>query len=116
MTSLWGVLRILNVAPTQLHPNLWTSLQAFKIICDIFKIIPTPQLFLFYYNSGPSTPVSWLSLSSRPESVWFVAFTTSYKFFKEKYLEPNGQDYFYNTKGQTKFPFHGTQNPSQIAA
>ncbi|KAL9324147.1 hypothetical protein ACSQ67_009004 [Phaseolus vulgaris] len=48
-----GVLRILNVAPTQLHPNLWTSLRAFKIICDIFKIIPTPQLFLFYYNSGP---------------------------------------------------------------
>jgi len=36
------VLRILNMAPTQLHPNSLASLQAFWIICDIFKIIPTP--------------------------------------------------------------------------
>jgi len=28
-----GVLQILNVAPTQLHPNSWVALQAFKAIC-----------------------------------------------------------------------------------
>jgi len=28
-----GVLRILNVVPTQLHPNCWGSLQAFRLIC-----------------------------------------------------------------------------------
>jgi len=68
-------------------PNSWACLQAFRIICDIFKIIPTPQSFLFYYNFRPSTSVSWLSLLSRPGSVWFAAFTTSYKFFKEKILK-----------------------------
>ena len=82
-----GVLRILNVAPTQLHPNSWAALQAFRVLCDIFKLIPTPQSFLFYYNFHLSTLVSWLSLSSRPGSICFVPFTTSYKNFEEKYFK-----------------------------
>ena len=28
-----GILRALNVAPTQLHPNSWAYLQAFRILC-----------------------------------------------------------------------------------
>ena len=79
-----GVLRILNVALTQLHPNSWVCLQAFRIIYDIFRIIPTPQSFLFYYKSPPSTPVSWLSLPSHSGSVQFAAFNTSYIFFLKK--------------------------------
>jgi len=43
-----GVLRILNVAPTQLHPKSWAALQAFRVLCDLFKLIPTPQAFLYY--------------------------------------------------------------------
>jgi len=31
-----GVLRMLNVAPTQLHLNNWGSLQAFSLICKVF--------------------------------------------------------------------------------
>ena len=31
-----GVLRVLNVAPSQLHPNSWASLQAFRLICECF--------------------------------------------------------------------------------
>ena len=97
-----GVLQILKVAPTQLHPNSWATLQVFCILCDIFKIIPTPQSF-----SRPSSPVSWLSLSSRPRSICFAPFTTSYKIFKEKYfkifVESNDRDYFYTTEGEQNF-------------
>ena len=28
-----GVRRVLNVAPTQLHPNSWVYLQAFHVLC-----------------------------------------------------------------------------------
>ena len=105
-----GVLRILNVRPTQLHPNSWAILQAFRILYRIFKLTPTPESFLYYYNTHPSTPVSWLSLSSRPGNVRFVAYTTSYKNFKENYfkvfVEPDDRDLFYNADGTTKFPFH----------
>lgn len=82
-----GVLRFLNVAPTQLHPNSWVSLQAFRVLCDLFKLIPTPESFLFYYNTRPNTPVSWLSLFNRSRNVQFAVFTTSYKFFKENIFQ-----------------------------
>jgi len=29
------------------HPNSWVTLQAFRIICDILKLLPTPQSFYF---------------------------------------------------------------------
>jgi len=82
-----GVLRILNVAPTQLHPNFRAALQAFRILYDIFNIIPTPQSFLFYYNFRMSSPMSWLSLTSRSGSIRFTPFTISYKNLKEKYFK-----------------------------
>jgi len=57
-----------------------------------------------------------MSLSSRPESIWFAPYTSSYKNFKEKYfkifVELDDKPYFYDTKGRTKFPFHWTQSPT----
>jgi len=48
----------------------------------------------------------------------FAAYTTSYKNFKERYfkifVELDGRDYFYDSEGRTKFPFHWTPNPSKI--
>jgi len=115
-----GVLRILNVAPTQLHPNSWVILQAFRVLCHVFKFEPTPESFLYYYNTHPSTPVSWLSLSIQPGNVRFAAFTTSYKNFKENYfkifVEPDGRDLFYNADETTKFPFHWTEKPTQLGS
>jgi len=113
-----NVLRILNIAPTQLHPNSWAILQAFRIICQIFGLTPTPESFLYYYNTHPSTPVGWLSLSSRSGNVRFAAFTTSYKNFKDYYfkvfVEPDDRDLFYNADGTTKFPFHWTEKPTSL--
>jgi len=37
-----GVLRALNVAPTQLHPNSWAYLQAFRVLCESLYLEPTP--------------------------------------------------------------------------
>jgi len=57
-----GVLRVLNVAPNQLHPNSWASLQAFRLVCRVFHLRPSPQVFLQYYYTRPGDLVSWLSL------------------------------------------------------
>jgi len=43
-----GVLRTLNVAPSQLHPNTWASLQAFRLMCDLLCLRPTPCTFMHY--------------------------------------------------------------------
>jgi len=57
-----GVLRVLNVAPSQLHPNSWASLQVFRLICRVFHLKPTPQVFLQYYCTRPGELLNWLSL------------------------------------------------------
>jgi len=41
-----GVLRVLNVAPSQLHPNSWAALHAFRLICRVLHLKPSPQVFL----------------------------------------------------------------------
>jgi len=40
-----GVLWALIVAPTQLHPNSWAYLQAFRILCQSLYLEPTPYAF-----------------------------------------------------------------------
>jgi len=59
------VLRFLNLAPTQLHPNSWACLQAFRMVCQLFDLTPRAEVFLFYYNTYPANPVSWVSLVSQ---------------------------------------------------
>ena len=49
-----GVLRKLNVAPTQLHPNSWASMQAFRVVCWMFGVRPLPSCFLHFYASHPA--------------------------------------------------------------
>ena len=77
----------LNVAPTQLHPNSWASMQAFRIVCRTFGLRPLPSCFLHFYSSYPAKLASWQSLVSRAGSVLFKPFTTSYKNFKGKFFK-----------------------------
>ncbi|KOM52333.1 hypothetical protein LR48_Vigan09g099200 [Vigna angularis] len=47
------VLRTLNVAPTQLHPNSWGYMQAFAVMCQALAIRPTVALFLRFFRCRP---------------------------------------------------------------
>ncbi|QCD93788.1 hypothetical protein DEO72_LG5g1864 [Vigna unguiculata] len=78
-----GVLRALNVAPTQLHPNSWAYLQAFRILCESLYLEPTPYAFLYFYDTRPRRPATWLSLISRPSISRLDAFSQSFKHFKD---------------------------------
>ena len=44
-----GVLRLLNVAPTQLHPNSWAYLQAFRLLCMALYLQPSSRVFLYFF-------------------------------------------------------------------
>jgi len=108
------VLPILNVAPTQLHPNSWGYLQCFRLLCEMFDLIPSPQSFLHYYSARPSNLVRWVSLVSQSGGALFAPYTVSYKRFKTGFfrvaIEPAGRQYFYYGD-IPKFPFHWTSNP-----
>jgi len=113
-----GVLKELNVAPTQLHPNSWASMQAFRIVCRTFGLRPLPSCFLHFYSSYPAKFASWQSLVSRAGSVLFKPFTASYKNFKEKffkvYVESAGTRYFFDEVGQPRFPLFWSRSPTKI--
>jgi len=49
-----GVLRALNVTPSQLHPNTWASMQAFRVVCQMLGVC------LFLLVSCISTPLTLL--------------------------------------------------------
>jgi len=112
-----GVLRALNVAPTQLHPNSWAYLQAFRILCQSLYLEPTPYAFLYFYDTRPRWPATWLSLISCPSISRLDAFSQSFKHFKDGYfkvvVKEGGKAHFLNADGNTKFPFSWTSNPSR---
>jgi len=111
------VLRALNVAPTQLHPSSWAYLQAFRILCQSLYLEPTPYAFLYFYDTRPRCPATWLSLISRPSISRLDAFSQSFKHFKDGYfkviVKEGGKSHFLNADGSTKFPFSWTSNPSR---
>jgi len=52
-----GVLRALNVAPTQLHPNNWAYIRRFQMLCLGLGLTATPALFLHHYCTRPGKKV-----------------------------------------------------------
>jgi len=70
-----GVLRELNVAPTQMHPNNWAYMQAFRVLCQSLYLQPSPRAFLYFYDTRPRQSTTWLSLVSRPSISRLDAFS-----------------------------------------
>jgi len=109
-----GVLRILNMAPSQLHPNAWTALQAFRFLCRVLGSRSSPVVFLHYYSTRPKKPVSWLSLFGQPRIGLLAPYSSSFKNYKNTFfrvvVNSLGHSYFFC--GDTpKFPFYWTRNP-----
>ena len=106
-----GVIQTFNVAPTQVHPNTWASLQAFRLLCDVMRLHPTPSCFLSYYNSHPAKKAAWHSLAGRPGSVLFDLFALSYKRFKERFVKlvirPEATSFFFIRPVGLGSPFIG---------
>jgi len=113
-----GVLQEFNIAPSQLHPNTWTSMQDFRVVCPTFGMRHAASCFLHFYTSHSSDPVCWHLLVSRAGSILFKAFTASYKNFKEKFfkvfVEPAGMLHFFDAVSQPKFPLFWTRKPTKI--
>jgi len=60
-----GVFHTLNVTPTQLHPNSWTSLQTFYLLAEMFRLSLSSHVFLHFYSSRPAKSARWLSQVSQ---------------------------------------------------
>jgi len=101
------VLRVLNVAPTELHPNSWAAIQAFRLLCDVLSLRATARSFLHFFGTRPGDRIGWLSLVGQAKNSLFAPYTTSYKNFKTGFfkvvIEQGGQQFFFN--GETPRSF-----------
>lgn len=73
-----GVLCVLNVVLSQLHPNKWVAIQALQALSLYTYVKVNPIMFLHYFCCRPHKKALWVSLiriSSRP---LFWMFTSLY--------------------------------------
>jgi hypothetical protein len=64
LTSFEGtVLRVLNVAPSQLQPNSWAFVKAFELICHGLGLEPSVGVFFSFYQVKSLTPGKLVSIS-----------------------------------------------------
>jgi len=111
------VLCILNVAPSQLHPNSWTSLQAFQLLCEVLGVKATSRSFLHFFGTRPGDRIGWMSLVGQAKNSLFAPYLTSYKNFKGGFfkvvIEEEGRSFFFD--GETlRFPFYWTIDPARF--
>jgi len=112
-----GVLRALNVAPTQLHPNSWAYIRGFQMLCLGLGLTTTPALFLHYYCTRPGKKVGWLSLVSQNKNRLLDPYTSSYKNFKETFFKiiiREGGYRFVFDGGVPKFPLYWTKKSTRF--
>ncbi|RDX86015.1 hypothetical protein CR513_32691, partial [Mucuna pruriens] len=81
------VLRMLGIAPSQLHPNGWAAIQAFKVVCLTLGVLPTTSIFLSHYTTRVGQSVGWVSLTPLPNTGLFTSYTASYKGFKSRFIK-----------------------------
>ena len=112
------VLRYLNVAPTQLHPNGWTYVRAFQFVCAALCLTPTIPLFFTHYQSRPGKSVGWLSLISQVRNCLFKHFSSSYKHFKDTFIKITfgevGRGYIFDGE-EPKFPLYWRRSPARAS-
>jgi hypothetical protein len=114
-----SILRVLNVAPSQLSPNSWSFIKAFELICfglDISE--PSVAVFFSFYDIKKLFPNSIVSLSALPHRSLFSLFSSNYKNYKDTFVRVRGaegcQNAMYSSDGEPLFPFYWTFNPRLI--
>ncbi|KOM53185.1 hypothetical protein LR48_Vigan09g184400 [Vigna angularis] len=113
-----GVLRTLNLAPTQLHPNGWAFMQVFSAICSGLALYLTPAAFLYFFHVQPHPSKPWVSFRTVGNKHLLTLFNSSYKDFKNHFFKvvPTeiGQQSFCFPTGEAKFPFYWTRDPRKV--
>jgi hypothetical protein len=114
-----SILRVLNVAPTQLSPNSWSFIKAFELVCfglDIYE--PSVAVFFSFYHIKKLFPNYIVSLSAQPHRGLFGLYSSNYKNYKDTFMRvrcgEGGRDAMYSSDDTPLFPFYWTTNPRLI--
>ncbi|CAJ2662164.1 unnamed protein product [Trifolium pratense] len=108
------ILRTLNVAPTQLHPNGWGCVRAFEILCDGLGLPLSAYSFFSCFQAKSLKSNSWIYISNKAKHTLISPLTSSWKHFKNDFIcvfpSPTSP-LWYDDSGAPFFPFHWTKRP-----
>ncbi|QCE03794.1 hypothetical protein DEO72_LG8g1821 [Vigna unguiculata] len=65
----------------------FSQLYAFWVLCRALYLQPSSHSFLYFFDTRPKSPTTWLSLISRPGINRLDAFTQSFKRFKDDFFK-----------------------------
>jgi len=80
------LLKEINVAPAQLHPNSWAFFKAFGILCGYFDQPPSVDIFLHFFEVKKQGKSLWVSFSGITGRILLSLFQQSYMGWKGKFF------------------------------
>ncbi|WVY98312.1 hypothetical protein V8G54_030463 [Vigna mungo] len=112
------VLKRMNVAPSQLHPNGWACIQVFMVMCSALGVGLSTSVFFHYFHVRPLAKRGWVSLTSIQKGL-FKAYAESFKDFKHKFfkviIKESGRSEFVDSSGEPLFPFYWSEEPARMS-
>ncbi|CAJ2653064.1 unnamed protein product [Trifolium pratense] len=88
------ILKVLNVAPTQLHPNSWAFIKAYEVMCSGFELEPSIGVFFSFYHIKNLKPQTLVSLSSQPNRRLLNLYASNFKNFKNSFFRVRSDEKF----------------------
>ncbi|CAH9115853.1 unnamed protein product, partial [Cuscuta epithymum] len=88
-----SLLNFYNVVPAQIMPNSYRSIAGFICRCHSVNVIPTLELFHYFFSVIPQQSHGFLVVSSRPGHILFCEAPSSIKGWKDRFFfvsVPNG--------------------------
>jgi hypothetical protein len=82
----FAVLKVLNVAPSQLHPNSWAFVKAFELVCLGLGLEPRLGVFIHFYYVKSLSAWKLVSLSCQPNRGLFTLYASNFKNFKDTFF------------------------------
>ncbi|MED6174322.1 hypothetical protein PIB30_068004 [Stylosanthes scabra] len=112
-----AVLRQLNCALSQIHPNSWGFIRAFEVLMDYLQEEPSLGLFFYMFQAKGVERGIWVTLSSHQRHTVFSLFKATYRDFKNFYIKVRSSEdvipFFLDENLSQKFPFYWCRKPVQ---
>lgn len=113
-----SVLKQLNCAPSQVHPNGWAFIRCFQGLMDFLEVKPDLELFFCLFQAKGVWKGVWINLNSTPGFSVFKLYKSSFKDFKEMYLKVKSVDedfpFYIDENLGEKFPMYWCCHPQHI--
>ncbi|MED6156458.1 hypothetical protein PIB30_014423 [Stylosanthes scabra] len=93
-----SVLRQINCAPSQIHPNSWGYMRAFQVLMEYLEESPSLEVFFYLFQVKGVDRGAWVTLSSHQGRTIFCPFKATYRDFKEYYVKVRS--------AEDSFPFY----------